>query len=232
MRLAVILGSGLGEIVEKFSQNKLLSPSSIGVHNRKVYVVSNAGFDILMFRGRKHFYEGFDVKSIISDMKLAEEYGVKFMLITNAAGGINENYKISDLMLINSHINFNQKLLFKKTTSLYEDILSDKFHNVCRKAKVRCHDGVYGCVQGPAYETVSEVKILKKYGVDAVGMSTIPDLHGAVQIGLQTIGVSVITNLLKGDISSYSAHSEILSSAQKATDILYSVIIELANELN
>lgn len=232
MRFAVILGSGLGEIVEKFTQKRLLSSSSIGVHNRKVYVVSNTRFDILMFCGRKHFYEGFNVRNIISDMKIAEDYGVKFMLITNAAGGINENFKIFDLMLMNSHINFNQKLIFKRTSKLYDDILADKFRNVCRKMKVRCHDGVYGCLQGPAYETASEVKILKKYGVDAVGMSTIPDLRGTAQMGIQSVCVSVITNLLRENIVSYSTHSGVVNSAQKATDILYSVIIELANELN
>lgn len=232
MKLAVVLGSGLGEIAGKFSQNRLLSLSSFGVQNRKVYVVSHAGFDILMFSGRKHFYEGFNVESIISDFTLAFNYGVKFMLITNAAGGINENFKISDLMVINSYINFNQKLIFKKSSNLNNYILADKFRNVCKRIKVRYHDGVYGCVQGPAYETASEVKMLKKYGADAVGMSTIPDLHGAAQMGIQSVGVSVITNLLKGNITRYSTHSDIVSSAQKATHILYRVIIALVNELN
>jgi purine-nucleoside phosphorylase len=113
-----------------------------------------------------------------------------------------------------------------------DEDLKSALINSCRELKVKCHQGIYGFLPGPAYETRAEIRMLKKYNIDAVGMSTVPELLEASASGIRVLALSVITNLLKDNSMSPANHKDVLNVARKASPILFSVILRLLNELN
>ncbi len=231
VKFGVILGSGLDVIADMFPERSLISEKSPGIHKRRIYKVSYEDSGILLICGRSHFYEGFSKEEITSNVLEAKANGVEYLLITNAAGGINVNLKEADIMLINSHINLNTKLIFKRRQIRYDSGISGVFSKTCRDLKIKFYNGVYASLPGPAYETNSEIKLLKKTGADAVGMSTIPEVFEALKQGIKVIAVSVITNLLRENTSSETSHLTILKTSKIASERLFFVVKRLANEL-
>ena len=226
------MGSGI-DLNEDLIQNKLIFyVETSGIHKKIVYSCTIAGKNVLVFQGRKHFYEGYNYEEMTSNIKFANGQGVKNLLITNAAGGVNENFSNADLMLIISHINFNDKVLFKKSNFVYSKVLQDKFRIACIKSGVKLYEGVYGYYSGPAYETKAEIGMQRKIGVDAAGMSTVPEAVEGSSIGMDVIAVSVITNLLKENLSLPASHDEVVFNAQKASFKLTKAIRGLILELN
>jgi purine-nucleoside phosphorylase len=230
-KFGVILGSGLDVITDSLPGKETVSEELDGIHVKRVILVQSPETPMVLFCGRKHFYEGYSKDEIIKNVNKAKEFGVEYLLITNAAGGLNENFEESDLMLINSHINLNSKLAGKRFSFPYDKDLTDRFKKICYDLNIRFFDGVYACLPGPAYETPAEVKLLKKIGADAAGMSTVPEVFEAVKHGIKVLGVSIITNLLKENSIAETSHFNILKTSQKASEKLFFVVKRLANEL-
>jgi purine-nucleoside phosphorylase len=229
---AVILGSGLDSLTDNIRSKTLLEEDTGGIHRKRIYKADINGKSIIFFCGRRHFYEGSPINEIISDVRFASDLGVKYLLVTNAAGGLNPNFKETDLMLIHSHINLNRSFFYEKKKLDYDRDLEDKFLHSCIAAGVKCYRGIYGFLPGPAYETRSEITMLIKFNIDAVGMSTIPELFAASQLGLKCIAVSVITNILKENTLFPANHDHVVNSAKTASPGLFSVILRFINELN
>jgi purine-nucleoside phosphorylase len=230
--LGLILGSGIDLYDEIVSDKTVFSIEMTGIHKKIIYSCSLKGKQILVFKGRKHFYEGYDKEDILANIHLAAEYGVKNLLITNAAGGLNENFTEGVLMLINSHVNFSSRFTYDKTINPYSADLQEKIKNAFIKSKVKLYEGCYGYYSGPAYETRAEIKMQKKIGIDAAGMSTIPEVYESVKLGINTAALSVITNLLKENNTISATHESIIHTAQKASKKLNKALINLINELN
>jgi purine-nucleoside phosphorylase len=230
--LGMILGSGI-ELDESMVENKsIFYVETSGIHKKIVYSGTIQGKNILVFQGRKHFYEGHTHDDLVQNVKSAAEMGVKNLLITNAAGGLNENFTEGDLMLITSSINFNSKLLYPKRHFPFSKSLGETFMNCARDVHVKVYEGVYGMLSGPTYETKAEIRTQKKYGMDAAGMSTIPEVYEAAKLGMNVIAVSVITNLLRETSVIPASHEDVVLNAKTASKNLNPIIRRLVYQLN
>lgn len=230
--LGLILGSGVDLNDELLTDKNVIFEESKGVHHKLIFTCYLGGKEIIVFKGRRHFYEGHTFEELTSNIKIAKEFGVKNLLITNAAGGINENFCEGDLMLIRSHINFIEKLKLPQVSINYRLSLQEKFREACRKAEVKLHEGTYGCYSGPTYETKAEIRFQKKIALDAAGMSTIPEVFDANYNNINVIAVSVITNMLKENAVAVALHDEVLRMAKIASSHLNKVLPLFISELN
>lgn len=230
--LGIILGSGIGLNEDLYSSANVIIEETSGIHHKIVFTCKIAGKNIIVFKGRKHFYEGHSLNEITSNIQLAQKLNVKNLFITNAAGGVNESFCQGDLMLITSHINFIDKMILKKSAFPYSKVLAEKFRKICSSMGVKLQEGVYGCYAGPMYETKAEVKMQKKFLIDAAGMSTVPEVLEAKNIGMNIIAVSVITNMLSENPAGHTLHSNVLSAAANASSKLNLVLPKLISELN
>lgn len=224
--LCLILGSGI-ELSDDIITDKIIyNVDTSGVHKKIMYGCKIAGREVLVFKGRKHFYEGHSAEQMLGSVREAYENGIRNLLITNAAGGINENFRDGDLMLITSHIDFNDKLTYPKMYNHYSRDMQNNFRKASSLAKVKLQEGSYGFYTGPTYETKAEIRMQKKIGLDAAGMSTIPEVYEAAKLGMNVIAVSVITNLLKENAILEASHDDVLATAQKASVQFNKVIKE------
>lgn len=230
--LAIILGSGIELDKSTLNDIKVTYEDNSGIHKKLIYTCMLEGHNTIVFQGRKHYYEGHPVEVLTENIKMIESMGVKNLVITNAAGGINDNYKVGDLMLIKSHINLNNNILCKSKPFPYSTKLKELFEISCRAAKIRLQNGVYGYYQGPTYETKAEIRFQKKFNVDAAGMSTVPEANSASIKGINAIGVSVITNLLKENNLLPPNHESVLSTAKAASANLNKALTALITQLN
>lgn len=233
--LALILGSGLDLDESIISDKTILLEDAGGIHHKTIYRCRVNGRDILVFKGRRHFYEGFSTDEITYNVDFAVEKGADNMLITNAAGGLNENFSEGDIMLITSHINFIDKLRFSYVSNhggFYSKELQDKFRQSCKISNVKLQEGTYGCYPGPTYETNAEIRFQKKIMLDAAGMSTVPEVIEAASKKINVIALSVITNLLKENSSGETSHENVLMTAQKASQGLKKVLPVFISQLN
>lgn len=233
--LALILGSGVDLDDEMISGKTIIIEDKKGIHHKIIYTCKVHGKEVLVFRGRRHFYEGYSLDEITYNVNFAVKMGADNILITNAAGGLNENFAEGDLMLITSHINFINKLKFndvKKQTGFYSKELQDKFRHACRISNVKLQEGAYGCYTGPTYETNSEIRFQKKIMLDAAGMSTVPEVIEAASNQINVIALSVITNLLKENSAAETSHDNVLITAHKASLSLKKVLPAFISQLN
>lgn len=216
-KIGIILGSGLNKLSSQLKDKTILYRDDSGVHKKKILSGKIADREIVIFEGRNHYYEKSSDEKILFNVTMAKEFGIDLLLITNAAGGLNPDFRVSDLMIITSHIN----LLFKKTNrngvqNLYDNDLITRIILLARKNKIRLHSGVYGVSRGPLYETNKEIEFFKKINVDAVGMSTIPEIIYANKIGIKTLAISCITNLLSPHTTGTLDHNEVLVAGKMA----------------
>ncbi len=213
-RIAVVLGSGMGDLD--------LGPASQEVpYTRipgfpRVRVAGHPGRLSLIgpaaiLRGRAHFYEGHSLDDVVRPIRVLARLGVKTVVLTNAAGGVNPRLKPGDLMAITDHINLmganplRGGPNFVDMTGVYEQV-----------ALPGLRKGVYAAMAGPSYETPAEVRMLRTLGADAVGMSTVPEAIAARQAGLRVIGISLITNAAAGLTRTPVSHAEVLATAARA----------------
>jgi purine-nucleoside phosphorylase len=230
--LGLILGSGIDLNEDIITEKTVYSVETSGIHKKIIYGCKINGKNALVFRGRKHFYEGYNLEEMLANVRKAHEFGVKNLVITNAAGGLNENFCEGDLMLLTSHIDFNGKLSYQRDYSPYSAEMQNKVREAFVKSKIKLHEGSYGYYQGPTYETKAEIRLQKKFGLDAAGMSTIPEVYEASRLKMNTAAISVITNLLKENSIIPASHEDVLLSAERASVKLNKAIHNLINELN
>lgn len=230
--VAFTLGSGLSKlatliqpVVElPYSQIPFFHPTTVPGHAGVLVAGTLEGVPIIGFKGRKHFYEvandpdGMD--QVVFPVHVAASLGCKLYIATNAAGGLNPNFFIGDLMVIRSHLDlfmknpllgphhdFGGNFYFQPQNEIYDKSLNATFQN----NQDFIHSGVYACLTGRTYETAADCMALRILGVDAVGMSTVPEIIVAANRGMKTMGVSTITNLIAADGTNATNHEEVMS---------------------
>jgi purine-nucleoside phosphorylase len=215
--LAIILGSGFGPVAEAITLEREFAYRDLpgfpvggapGHAGRLRIGVWNS-VPIAVLSGRAHYYEGFDPGEITFATRVLAALGIKSLLVTNAAGGINPDFRVGDFMILTDHINFmgmnplrgavaTGHSRFVDMTRTYDEALRTKLAQAAKAVKLKVRDGVYIAVSGPSFETPAEIRAFRTLGADAVGMSTVPEVIVARQCGLRVAGLSCITNAAAG----------------------------------
>jgi purine-nucleoside phosphorylase len=233
--IAIVLGSGLGGLADEIEpiaaipfRNVPGFPSAtVTGHAGTVIVGTLEGKLVVALAGRFHLYEGHDVRLAAFPARVVHALGVKTLVVSNAAGGVNAQWGAGDLMLIRDHINlmFRNPLIgaveegdvrFPDMSAPYDARLAELARAVATEQGTTLREGVYAGLLGPAYETPAEVKMLGILGADAVGMSTVPEVIVARAVGLRVLGVSCITNLAAGLSPAPITHAEVLETTAHA----------------
>ncbi len=243
---AIILGSGLGKIVDHMTISCEIDYSSIP-HFPVSTVEGHAGklisgklgeTPVLVMQGRFHFYEGYSMEEVIFPVRVMKFLGVHTLIISNAAGGMNPEFEIGDIMAINDHICLMPNPLIGKHDSAfgarfpdmsqtYDAELLQKAKSLSAELEIPIHEGCYVGVTGPTLETPKEYQYMRIIGGDAVGMSTVPEAIAAHQMGIRLFAVSVITDLgVPGKIQKLT-HNDVIEAAERAAPKLTRMIIEL-----
>lgn len=224
----IILGSGLQQLINELSSPEVLFEDENSFHRRKILKGKLDNNEVILFKGRKHFYEGADYTEVVSNILSAQKNGIKNLIITNAAGGVNRSFRVTDLMLITSHIN----LGFRKTgnnqrmTKIYDSDLNLLSRKIAIENGIKLQQGVYCSLSGPCYETSADIRTLMKIKTDAVGMSTVPEVLHSKENNIKFIGISCITNMLYESNSDILCHSEV-EEAGKNTYDKFSKLVKL-----
>lgn len=248
---ALILGSGLGIMVDKMDDKKIIPYNEVphfpvstvnGYVGELVYGHINYA-PVLVMNGRCHYYEGYSMEEITFPIRVFAKMGVKNLILTNAAGGINLNYLPGDFMIINDHINlsgisplrgknfdeFGPR--FPDMTNVYDKDIINLIYRIAREFALPINEGVYAYLQGPNYETPAEIKMLRTLGADAVGMSTVPEAIIARHAGLRVAGISCITNMAAGILNRTLSHEEVKETAEKVREQFVMIIQKLVASL-
>lgn len=232
---ACILGSGLGELANEFENAIKISFSDIPSF-KKPTIEGHAGYlvfvkinnkNVVFMQGRYHYYEGHTVQDVVFPIKVLKLLGLKNLIITNAAGGLNQNYKPGTLMIINDHINFtatnpligpnDEKMgpRFPDMSEVYNLELVKKANDIAKDLNIHVENGVYIGVTGPSYETPSEIRMFRNFGASAIGMSTVSEAIYANYCGLKVLGISCITNCAAGLSNTKLSHDEVVETANR-----------------
>jgi purine-nucleoside phosphorylase len=233
--VAVVLGSGLGDFAGSLAESVTLPYSSIphwpasGVvgHAGKLVAGRVGGKAVVALSGRAHFYEGHDTGAVVFGTRVVGVLGIRTLILTNAAGGINTAFGQGALMVIDDHINLtgtnpligpNDERLgprFPDMTEAYSKRLRALADQVSREQGAPVAHGVYVGLHGPSYETPAEIRFLRTIGADAVGMSTVPEVIAARHMGLEVLGISCITNMAAGVLDQPLVHADVMAVAHR-----------------
>jgi len=233
-KLAIVLGSGFQHLLSALQVDKKIPYAKIpgfpkptvSGHSGELYFGKLEGVPVMVLSGRAHFYEGHSMEKVTFATRVLAAYGVRDLLLTNAAGGLNKKFRAGDFMVLTDHINFlgenplRGDLLpglprFVDMTQVYNPELSALLHRAGKASKLKLQRGVYMAVSGPSYETPAEIRAFARLGADAVGMSTVPEAMVARQCKMNVVGISCITNLGAGISKSHLSHTEVLETATR-----------------
>jgi purine-nucleoside phosphorylase len=249
--VGIVLGSGLGNFTSEikavaeipYSDIPGFPVSTVKGHSGKLIFGELAGKNVIAMAGRFHCYEGYSAAEIVFPIRVMKLLGVKSLLLSNAAGGVNRDFKVGDLMLIRDHVSqfVPNPLVGKNIDELgtrfpdmaepYDLELISKAREIAAAAGIGIHEGVYVCVTGPTFETPAEYRMIDRIGGDAVGMSTVQEVIAAVHMGLRCFGVSVITDLGLREGDPPISHEEVLEAARHAEPKLSLIFRELTGML-
>jgi purine-nucleoside phosphorylase len=248
--IGIILGSGLGGMVRHidithtipFEDIPGFQPSTIEGHNGKLIFGYIGNRSIIAMQGRYHYYEGHGMKQITFPVRVFKFLGVHTLLLSNASGAINPAYKIGDLMIIEDHINLLPNPLigqnaaslgprFPDMSEAYDVSLIYKAEKIAHENVIQIRKGVYVAVPGPTYETSAEYRYFRIIGGDAVGMSTVPEVIVARQMGLNCFAISIIANLGIQDKNISVTHEEVLAAVEKSEPQLSFIFKSLINTI-
>lgn len=248
--IAIVLGSGLGELADEYcdyaiSYNEIpeFIKSTVQGHKGRLVFAKIQGKKVLMMQGRNHFYEGHSMQEITYPIKVMKALGIKTLILTNAAGAVNEEYRPSDLMLITDHINHmgsnpligpndgNLGERFPDMTEVYKKSLIQIAEKCAKDLGIEIKKGVYWANSGPSYETPAEIKMIRKLGGDAVGMSTVPEAIVGNYCGLNILGISCITNAASSESGGKLSHEEVIEAANSAKIKFKSLILSVLQHL-
>jgi len=235
-RVALILGSGLGRLATQmspvldraFADVPGFAPAGIHGHAGRVIAGPLDGVDVLIFAGRWHVYEGYDPEMAALPVRLAHALGARALFVSNAAGGISRSLHSGDLMIIRDHINLMwrnplagplapHETRFPDMSAPYDRHLAAALRAAAADARMPVAEGVYAAVLGPSYETPAEIRMLERFGADAVGMSTVPEVIAARALGMRVAGVSLIANAAAGLGEAPLDHADVLAAADRAS---------------
>src|SRR5271155_3189524 len=232
--LAIVLGSGFHHALTELRAAKKISYAKIpgfpkptvSGHAGELYFGHLGHTPVLVLSGRAHFYESHEMERVTFATRTLAAFGIKDLLLTNAAGGLNKNFRAGDFMVLTDHINFMGVNplrgaaipglpRFVDLTETYDKKLRELLFRAGEISKLKLQRGVYLAVSGPTYETPAEIRAFATLGADAVGMSTVPEAVVARQCGLRVAGISCITNLAAGIGGKNLSHAEVLETAER-----------------
>lgn len=253
--VGLVLGSGLGgfadsikiDCVVRFDEIGEFPVSTVSGHEGKFIFGQVGNVNVVAMQGRVHYYEGYEMSDVVLPIRLMGMLNAKAIVLTNAAGGLNENYCVGDLVLINDHIssfvpsplrgeNLDQLgTRFPDMTSVYDEEMREKAVLIASQLGIDLKQGVYTQLSGPAYETPAEIRMLKALGTDIVGMSTACEAMAAYHMGIRVCGISCVTNMASGINNSKLSHDEVKGTANRIADkfenLICSLICEIGDDL-
>lgn len=242
----IILGTGLGNLVEKinieiaipYNDIPNFPVSTVEGHSGELIFGTIGDKKVVAMRGRFHFYEGWTMEQTVFPVRVMKYLGVEKLIVSNASGGVNADFKVGDVMIITDHINMmplhplhgkNDERFGPRFVDMHEAYSKEmiaKMEGVAEKLEVKVHKGIYLALQGPTFETPAEYKMVKILGADCVGMSTVPEVIVAKHMGMTCFGISVITDLgVEGVVESVS-HEEVQEVAKKSEKIVGRLVEE------
>ena len=246
--IGIVLGSGLGKLVEKIEDQIVIPyreiqgfPVSTAIGHKGNFISGTlGGKQVIAMQGRIHYYEGYDMSEVTIPIRVMKVLGIQYLFVSNAAGGLNFDYNVGDLMIIRDHINLMPNPLigpnldifgprFPDMTHPYDLKLIAKAEEIAAELGIPVHKGVYVGLSGPCYETPAEMRFLKMVGADVVGMSTIPEVIVARHSSIPVFGMSVVTDTSLRDIDSeYKIDGEaVIKAADAAADKMTSLFMAL-----
>ena len=245
--MAIVLGSGLGDfashvgdaIVMPYESIPGWPPARVIGHAGKLVVGTVRGKAVAVLSGRAHFYEGHPMANVVFATRVVAALGVKTLLLTNAAGGINTSFSQGALMVIDDHINLvgtnplvgpNDERFgprFPDMTEVYSKRLRDVADRAAKRNGLPLAHGIYVGLHGPSYETPAEIRYLRAIGADAVGMSTVAEAITARHVGMEVLGISCITNMAAGVLPQPLNHAEVMETAQRVRGAFIALLEEI-----
>lgn len=249
--IAIILGTGLGALVNHIEEAEYIPYSDIPNfplstvegHSGNLIFGYLGGKRIMAMQGRFHYYEGYDMKEVTFPIRVMKALGVKTLFVSNAAGGMNKEFRVGDIMIINDHINlFPENPLrgknynelgprFPAMTEAYSHKFIKLANEIAAEKGIRVMNGVYVGTSGPTFETPAEYEYFRIIGGDAVGMSTVPEVIVANHASMEVFGVSVITDLGGKDITEVPTHEEVQKAAMKAQPKMVEIMQTLISKI-
>lgn len=255
-KIALVLGSGLSDLADSVEEADIIPSSDIPNwpgstvegHKGRIVIGKLQGKEVLVLQGRSHFYEGWSMQQITFPVRVMSLLGIEILFVTNAAGGINPQFNVADLMLITDHINIpgmaghhplrgpNMSQFgtrFPDMTRAYDWDLQSVARRSAEKSDIELQEGVYCFLAGPSFETPAELRMVKAIGGDAVGMSTAPEVTVANHCGIRVMGISTITNMtnLNPSAEDVTNHEEVMETGKvvvpKLTKLIQAILEEL-----
>lgn len=246
-KTAIILGTGLGALVDHIDDKQYIPykeipnfpVSTVEGHSGNLIFGRLGTKPVMAMQGRFHYYEGYDMKQVTFPVRVMKELGIETLYVSNAAGGMNKEFRVGDIMIITDHINLfpenplhgkNDNRLgprFPAMTEAYSHKLIDLADKIAAEKGISVMHGVYVGTQGPTFETPAEYEYFRIIGGDAVGMSTVPEVIVANHGGMKVFGVSVITDLGGKDVTDVPTHEEVQKAAEEAQPRMMEIMKEL-----
>lgn len=254
-KVGLILGSGLGDLAESVAPADYIPyreipgwpVSTIEGHKGRLVIGDLEGVPVLIMQGRAHYYEGYPIGQIGFPIRVMRKLGIDTLIVTNAAGAINPDFKPGDVMVITDHLSlmsmggenplrgpnldeFGPR--FPDMSQCYSKELIKQAGEVCASKNITLQSGVYVCLAGPSFETPADLRFLRMIGADAVGMSTVPEVIVAVHSGMRVLGFSGISNKANLDGSTVTTHEEVLQAGKEIAPKLEAIVRGLLASLN
>lgn len=257
--IGIICGSGLGGLADMLENKEVIQyadiegfpVSTVPGHAGRLVFGTLQGRQVVLMQGRAHLYEGYDVHKIILPVRVMKLMGVKILFVTNAAGGINQDFNVGDIMLIKDHFNMPGFAAVNPLVGPNDDRFGPRFPPASQSYSFRLRqlvkktaeklgmmdylrEGVYCFLGGPSFETVTECRFLKVAGVDATGMSTVPEVLVATHCGIEVCGITLVTNkcVMEYDSKQVANHEEVLETGQKRAKDMQALITAVVGQLD
>ena len=246
-KVGLILGSGLGPLAEEVEQKTIIAysdlpgwpVSTVIGHSGKLVIGQLEGQGVFVMQGRVHYYEGYSMAQIAIPVRVMQRLGIEILIVTNAAGAVRPHFEPGDLMLITDHLNligmaglsplrgpnldeFGPR--FPDMSRAYDRELGDLARHAAKENNITLHEGVYAGLAGPSFETPADLRFLQSTGVDAVGMSTVPEVTTAVHGNQRVLGISGISNKANLDGNTITTHEEVLEAGKRIVPKLMAII--------
>ncbi|WCN36857.1 purine-nucleoside phosphorylase [Aneurinibacillus uraniidurans] len=249
--IGLILGSGLGVLADEITDAVYIPYgdiphfpiSTVEGHKGQLVIGQLHGKTVVAMQGRFHYYEGHGLDAVTFPVHVMKAIGVTSIIVTNAAGGVNESYEAGDLMLISDHLNLTGRhpligpndeaigVRFPDMSAAYCPKLRMLARQVAERRGIKLQEGVYAGMLGPSYETPAEIRMIRILGGDAVGMSTVPEVIVARHIGLRVLGISCISNMAAGILPQPLSHDEVMETAEKVKHTFLTLVKEIVQEM-
>lgn len=250
-KVAIVLGSGLGDyanqikVISEISYDKIdgFPVSTVPGHAGKFIFGYVDDVPVVCMKGRVHYYEGYPISDVVLPIRLMKLLGAEVLFLSNAAGGVNTEFKPGDLMMISDHIacfapnpligpNVNELgKRFPDMSNIYDDDLQDIIRQTAKECGLTIREGVYAYLTGPSYESPADIRMLRVLGADAVGMSTVPEAIAANHMGMKICGISCITNMAAGILKQPLNHEEVQETADKAAQSFQKLVTEVVKKV-